>query len=1028
MTSDNLPGRLAGGWGEPGPECLSDEELSLLRSDTDLESAGKRLDHVVRCDWCGRRLKAFLALADAEPDVVVMQPRRTLLRSLPRWAQAAAAVAVIVAGTMAWRLYSDPARRSERLLAEALESERTSDWRLGDGAWVASDIRRSGEGARPPALYEAEAILGREAASHSNEPRWLALRARASLLELRFADAIDLLRKAVALDSRSPVLLADLCVAYGLEASRQGGSENYAAAVEYCTRALQIDPHYPRALFNRALAFERLNMSARAIEEWEQYLKFERDPSWAAEGRRHLSELQQSERRRGELRRTDQGSDAVLESKGVEWLAADRSLAAAAGESLKRNYGDRWLADAARERVDSRPLAESHAANERGEADVALVLGAKAEAQYARQTAPAHAARARLEVLNALNRSMRAADCERRSSSLEEEARRSAYWWIEIQAEIQRAGCAAMRGDLGASDAISVAALQSAHARRMGGLELRASGILATFRTASGNIWAAWQETPDILRRWQASPYSPVRAQQAIMTYALSAELWGWRAASFEFTKAAADCLRSTPNRMMEGADRARAGALAESAGLPASAAEEASAAAGIFASLPDSTTRARSLVSIGIVQAQAELDLGRLNEAVERLRPLAEAAVQQDEKWRARQFLGLGLARLGSKSEALRELRAAVNEVERRADSLPQRYLSREAREQGMEAYRCMAAELVEEAAPDEALRIWLQAHGAVSAPDWVFLALNCGYAVWTDHGARFQRLSADRLQIRAAIARLLGSAREPTGSLATIREEGRFLFDRLLRPLGVDTIPTAPVTVLADGELASLPFNLLVKPDGSWLADGTPVAIAASGQPPGDLRALRRVLVVGSPASEEGLTPLPESRAEAIAVAGEFPERETLLGPDATSGAIRGRLPQADVFHFSGHGFAAGGIGGLYLADGPFTSLHLRGSQLDRCRLAVLAACLTAIGQTDDADRPQNLVQSFLDAGVRTVVASRWEADSRASLALMPRFYDRLRESGSPTSALAEAAAKVRADAAFAHPFYWAGYQVYE
>ena len=60
---------------------------------------------------------------------------------------------------------------------------------------------------------------------------------------------------------------------------------------------------------------------------------------------------------------------------------------------------------------------------------------------------------------------------------------------------------------------------------------------------------------------------------------------------------------------------------------------------------------------------------------------------------------------------------------------------------------------------------------------------------------------------------------------------------------------------------------------------------------------------------------------------------------------------------------------------------------------------------------------------------MATLWQVDDRASVALMKRFYGRLSESGNhrnPAVALAIAQRELRRSPQLRHPYYWAAYVV--
>ena len=56
-------------------------------------------------------------------------------------------------------------------------------------------------------------------------------------------------------------------------------------ALSAADRPVMTDPTCAEALFNRALAFERLSMSREALAAWTDYLRIDGDSAWATEVR-----------------------------------------------------------------------------------------------------------------------------------------------------------------------------------------------------------------------------------------------------------------------------------------------------------------------------------------------------------------------------------------------------------------------------------------------------------------------------------------------------------------------------------------------------------------------------------------------------------------------------------------------------------------------------------------------------------------------------------------------------------------------
>src|ERR1043165_1595165 len=80
-----------------------------------------------------------------------------------------------------WHFRPDPAR----LLARAYTAGRAFEWRLPDAGWARPAVQRSGAN-RPGSLFEAQAILASGTAAAGKDAAWLALEARADILDLRF--------------------------------------------------------------------------------------------------------------------------------------------------------------------------------------------------------------------------------------------------------------------------------------------------------------------------------------------------------------------------------------------------------------------------------------------------------------------------------------------------------------------------------------------------------------------------------------------------------------------------------------------------------------------------------------------------------------------------------------------------------------------------------------------------------------------------------------------------------------------------
>lgn len=91
----------------------------------------------------------------------------------------------------------------------------------------------------------------------------------------------------------------------------------------------------------------------------------------------------------------------------------------------------------------------------------------------------------------------------------------------------------------------------------------------------------------------------------------------------------------------------------------------------------------------------------------------------------------------------------------------------------------------------------------------------------------------------------------------------------------------------------------------------------------------------------------------------------------------------------------------------------------------LVVLSACDTALGKDIKGEGLVSLTRGFMSAGSKSVVASLWKVDDRATAALMAEFYKgMLHDNMPPAAALRSAKQKIRQEKAWSAPYFWAGF----
>jgi CHAT domain-containing protein len=178
-----------------------------------------------------------------------------------------------------------------RALVRVLGAQRFVEGRLTGG--FGHDVYRpSGKVSLP--IEVSRTLRSIEARDATSSPEALADRGILELFAQKRDEAINHLEEAAARSSRDARISSDLAAAYLERGLRTGRALDDFLALVAAERAFTNNPLLPEALFNRALVFERLGLTARARADWVRYLSLEADSDWSAEGEEHLEALEQA--------------------------------------------------------------------------------------------------------------------------------------------------------------------------------------------------------------------------------------------------------------------------------------------------------------------------------------------------------------------------------------------------------------------------------------------------------------------------------------------------------------------------------------------------------------------------------------------------------------------------------------------------------------------------------------------------------------------------------------------------------------
>ncbi|HEX6719228.1 MAG TPA: CHAT domain-containing tetratricopeptide repeat protein [Pyrinomonadaceae bacterium] len=184
-----------------------------------------------------------------------------------------------------------------------------------------------------------------------------------------------------------------------------------------------------------------------------------------------------------------------------------------------------------------------------------------------------------------------------------------------------------------------------------------------------------------------------------------------------------------------------------------------------------------------------------------------------------------------------------------------------------------------------------------------------------------------------------------------------------------------------------------------------------------------------------------LTHASEEADAISAMAPRGTTMVakGFDASrETALSPRLGEYQILHFATHGLLDNEhpeLSGIVLTMVDKNGVDQNGVMFLHdiynmdlsAELTVLSACQTALGKDIKGEGFVGLTHSFISAGSKSVVASLWKVDDRATASLMTDFYQSMLQRGmSPAAALRAAKLKMMQDARWSAPYFWAGFIV--
>ncbi len=314
------------------PDCPPEDDLRALAAGlTPPDKAALFIQHVAQCGHCSHLLSMY---AEDLSDDLTPEDQALLAKlksSSPQWQkklvrdlqgagrEAGAAVPsrpgfkltwfrwLLVPATAAacaafaffvWYSQRETPEKVEKLLAQAYTEQRTMEMRIPYASHSDFKQTRSGETASllstPEALRKAADSIAAKLKKNPDDPQWLILSARLDLLDWRYQSALSTLNKID--DDKledSPELRMTRSLALYEKAEIEHDPQSYGAVVDLMGKILQKTPDDPVALFNQAVACEKLYMYKCATGDYERFLKIDPNSGWASEAREHLNRIKE---------------------------------------------------------------------------------------------------------------------------------------------------------------------------------------------------------------------------------------------------------------------------------------------------------------------------------------------------------------------------------------------------------------------------------------------------------------------------------------------------------------------------------------------------------------------------------------------------------------------------------------------------------------------------------------------------------------------------------------------------------------
>ncbi|MDB5948455.1 MAG: hypothetical protein JWR65_310 [Massilia sp.] len=191
--------------------------------------------------------------------------------------------------------------------------------------------------------------------------------------------------------------------------------------------------------------------------------------------------------------------------------------------------------------------------------------------------------------------------------------------------------------------------------------------------------------------------------------------------------------------------------------------------------------------------------------------------------------------------------------------------------------------------------------------------------------------------------------------------------------------------------------------------------------------------LVAFGNPGTDEKFA-LPDAEREVKLIGALFAEPSIFIKADATKRRFRDSAALAGILHVAAH--AEVDVidplqSRILLAPegddlGFLEAREVYGLNLDKVSLVTLSACESGLGRIARGDEIMGFTRSFLAAGASGLLVSLWPVADDSTELLMTTLYGELAKGKPAALAMQAAQLTVMRRAKFAHPFFWAPFDL--